>query len=581
MHAEPTSAQPSTAGPERHHDDETRAANDVEPSEPSDHGDAKADADQAGDDEPISRGDGLCLDACGTSMVPAGASAGHGAANGNGAPHAILTLRQGTAPDSDLANAERLVALYGRDLRHVEALGGWHRWTGSRWCCDRSTAAEVAKETTRRLLTDARLAMSEAAERVKRAHDDDEAAKAKAQHKEATALFNWAKRSQSARGIDAMLRLAETEPIVRAEPGDFDADPWLLNCRNGVLDLRTGELRDHDRRDMMRRIVPVAFEPDAELPIWDRFLADVTGNDEEMIGFLRRATGYTLTGDVRHEVLFFVHGPPASGKSTFLEALKITMGEYAAKADFETFIARRDAGGPRNDIARLAGARLVLSIEVDEGKRLAEGLVKQLTGGDTVTARFLYRESFEFKPAFKLWLAANDAPRVRDDDAAIWRRILRIPFEHTVPKEKRDPQVKAALLDPAVGGPAILAWAVRGCREWLERGLDVPASITRATEAYRAENDPLRDFIHDRCVVAEEAWVEKAALRREYERWCQDNGNKYPLGSKRFAVRIRNVGASESTKRVPGHRTPRDVWLGIGLRHQGDDRQQEAGDAGL
>ncbi|CAN94225.1 phage-related protein [Sorangium cellulosum So ce56] len=458
MHPEPTSAQPSTAGPERHHDDEARAANDVEPSEPSDHGDATADADEAGDDEPISRGDGLWLDACGTSMVPAGPSTGGGAVNGNGAPHVVpVTLRQGTASDSDLANAERLVALYGPDLRHVEALGGWHTWAGSRWCCDRATVAELAKETTRRLLTDAEFAMNHAAKRVKRAHDDDEVAKAKAQHKEATALFNWAKRSQSARGIDAMLRLAETEPIVRAEPGDFDADPWLLNCRNGVLDLRTGELRDHDRRDMMRRIVPVAFDPDAELPVWDRFLADVTGNDEELIGFLRRAAGYTLTGDVRHEVLFFVHGPPASGKSTFLEALKITMGEYAAKADFETFIARRDSGGPRNDIARLAGARLVLSIEVDEGKRLAEGLVKQLTGGDTVTARFLYRESFEFKPAFKLWLAANDAPRVRDDDAAIWRRILRIPFEHTVPKEKRDPQVKAALLDPAVGGPAILA----------------------------------------------------------------------------------------------------------------------------
>jgi putative DNA primase/helicase len=257
------------------------------------------------------------------------------------------------------------------------------------------------------------------------------------------------------------------------------------------------------------------------------------------------------------------------------------MGEYAAKADFESFIARRDSGGPRNDIARLAGARLVLSIEVDEGKRLAEGLVKQLTGGDCITARFLYRESFEFVPQFKLWLAANDAPRVRDDDAAMWRRILRIPFEHSIPKEKRDPRVEATLLDPAVGGSAILAWAVRGCREWQERGLDVPESITRATEAYRVENDPLRDFINGRFIVAPEAWITKAALRRAYETWCAENGNKYPLGPKKFSERIRALGAKDGSKRVHGFDHPRDAWIGIGLRHQGDDEQGGPSDAGL
>ena len=214
---------------------------------------------------------------------------------------------------------------------------------------------------------------------------------------------------------------------------------------------------------------------------------------------------------MREEVLFFVHGPEASGKKvrfTWKAAPRPTFGDYAKVADFESFIARRDAGAIRNDIAELAGRRFVVSIEVDQGKKLAEGLVKMLTGGDTVRARFLYQEGFEFLPQFKLWLAANDAPRVRDNDSAIWRRILRIPFENTVPKEKRDATLKATLRDPTIlrpgdsrlGGGRLPTVAT-------EDGLRVPAIVEKATEQYRMDMDPLRPFFDEGCRFGSTEWT--------------------------------------------------------------------------
>jgi len=211
------------------------------------------------------------------------------------------------------------------------------------------------------------------------------------------------------------------------------------------------------------------------------FVTFVSAGDGELADFLQRYFGYCLTGSVAEEKLAFVHGRGGTGKSTFMEALKAVFGEYAVTADFETFLARKATGGPRPDIARLAGARLVTSIEVDDGKRLAEGLVKQLTGGDTVTARELYAKEFEFVPQFKLVLVANHAPTVHSDDEAMWRRILRVPFDNAIPEAGQDRSVKLILRDPAVSGPAILAWLVEGCLQWQREGLRVPTVVTDAT----------------------------------------------------------------------------------------------------
>ncbi len=281
------------------------------------------------------------------------------------------------------------------------------------------------------------------------------------------------------------------------------------------------------------------------------------GGDAEHVAFLARVLGYCLTGDTGEEKLFVILGPGATGKSTLIEAFKRALGDYALTADFETFISAK--GGIRNDVARLAGARFVSSIEVEKGRRLAEGLVKSITGGDDVTARFLYREAFTFRPAFKLALVANDAPRADDNDTGLWRRIVKVPFEHVVPKEKRDPRVKADLCDAAISGPAILAWALAGCIEWQKTGLAIPASIERATEDYRASQDPLRDFFDEALVFDVGAKAARAALSRRYESWCKANAVRHPVAPKAFAERLRARGA------IDGKSNGSRVWNGVGL----------------
>ena len=438
---------------------------------------------------------------------------------------------------TDLGNAERLVAQHGKDLRFAPGLG-WLAWDGRRW--KRDTDGEPmrrAKHSARSIYAD--IALADEGEERKR-------------------VFAWAQRSQSESSLRKAVKLAETERPVIVDPNDLDAHPYLLNVANGTVDLRTGVLREHRREDLLTKITSVVYDPDATSELWDSFLATVTGGDAELAGFYQRAVGYSLTGHTNEEVLFFAHGPTATGKSSLLEAGKGVFGEYATTADFETFLKHRGDAGIRNDVARLAGARLVISIEVDDGKALAEGLLKLLTGGDTVAARFLYRETFEFQPSFKLWLAANDRPKVRADDGAMWRRILQLPFTHVIPESDRDDRIKVELrTNPAVES-AILAWAVHGCLEWQRIGLAVPAIVLDYTAEYRAENDPLREWLTDCCDLAASAWTASANLRRSYEAWCETNGEK-PIGPKAFGHALATKGhTAEKSGGVRG-------WRGISL----------------
>jgi putative DNA primase/helicase len=442
-------------------------------------------------------------------------------------------------PLTDYGNAQRLVSRHGRDLRYAHPWGEWLIWDGRRWLRD------ATGEVMRRAKDTVRATYGEAAGSA-----DSETRKRLADH---------ARKSEAEPRLRHMVELAKSEPEVAVTPDQLDADPWLLNCLSGTIELKTGQLREHRPEDLITKLAPAEFDPNATDADWDRVVSEACGGSAELEGFLARALGYSITGDTSEEKFFFVHGPSATGKSTVMEVIKAALGDYAVTTDFETFLKRDQAGGPRNDLARLAGARFVSSLEVDHGKRLAEGLVKQMTGGDTVSARFLHREFFEFRPQMKLWLAANHAPRVRSDDDAMWRRIVRIPFEHVIPEEQRDPRLKARLRSSNEARQAILAWLVKGCLAWQEERLSTPPVVRLATAAYREEMDPLRDFIADRCVLGPDAVARSSTLWSEYQAWAKDSGERWALNRKQFGEALRARGFKD--RKLRGDR----AWHGVGL----------------
>lgn len=466
-----------------------------------------------------------------------------GGDGGNGHKRTEISAEPAPAPElhlTDIGNAERLVQLHGQDVRYCHSTGEWMVWTGTRWMLD--TTAEIH-----------RLAIST----VRSIYGEAERCPDREQRKR---IANWAKASEASTRLNAMISVAQG--ILPVSRGDFDCDPWLLNCLNGTLDLRTGDLMPHRREDLISRICPVEYCPDADSDIWQRYLATAVP-DADLREFLARAAGYTLTGDVGEEVLFFLHGPGGSGKSTFVESLRAALGDYSATLDFNVLLKSRhdvDGRSANPEVAKLPGIRCAISIEVNEGRRLAEGLVKTLTGGDTVSARGLYeRRNTEFAPQFKLWLVANDAPVIRDTDDALWRRVLIIPFLEALPAERRDPGVKQHLRYSPEGRAAILAWAVRGCLAWQEQRLGVPAAVAAATSSLRREMDPLQDFFEECCQFHPAFDTAAADIRGAYEDWCEANGQK-PIAAKGITERLKTHGCT--TFRAHGGRR---MWSGIRL----------------
>lgn len=431
---------------------------------------------------------------------------------------------------TDLGNAERLAAWHGDKLRHVPAWG-WLVWNGKRWERNGGAAVRLAKEAVRMIYQEAA-----------RGLDEDER----------NAIAQWAMKSESEHHINAMLGLAESDAVIEARPEMFDSDPMLLNCANGTLDLRTGELHAHDPADRLTRLIGAEYHPDAPAPTWEAFLFRVMGGRQTLIDFLRRAIGYSLTGDTGEQCLFFCYGRGANGKSTFLETIRALSGEYAQTTEFETLLAKRNTSGAANpEIARMSGVRFVTAIEAGEGRRLNEPVIKALTGGDAVTARHLYHDHFEFHPQFKLWLAANHKPTVKGTDEAIWRRIRLIPFTVTIPEGERDPKLAAKLRAEL---PGILAWAVRGCLEWQAEGLGTPDEVRAATEQYRAEQDVLAAFLEECCVQKPEAEAGAGKLLEAYKSWTGES-----IDAKELRQKLTERGFKQQ------HTKRGNVWQGIGL----------------
>jgi putative DNA primase/helicase len=400
---------------------------------------------------------------------------------------------------SDLGNAELLADRHASRLRHVKERRLWLTWEAGRWRSDTTGAAERAAKALAR-------------ERLRAAADienEDDRKKA----------VMWAMTSQSDSRIRAALSLATTEtPIVlRAE--DLDTDPFLLACANGTLDLRTAELRAPDPDDLITLGNDVAYDPDARCPRWDTFLEEVFDGDEELIGFVQRLAGYSLTGDIREQIVAVLHGGGNNGKDTLIKPLMRVVGEQAETSPMDTFTRVRDRS-VRNDLARLHRARLVIASESAEGRRLDEPTIKLVSGGGRVAARFLYGEFFEFTPQFKVWLITNHRPRVDGDDDAIWRRLRLIPFNVSFlgrEDKELDGKLEAEL-------PGILAWAVRGSLEWQAEGLGLPPAVEEATREYRVDEDVLGTFIAERCIL--EGEIEPASLREAFDTFCAEIGER-------------------------------------------------------
>jgi putative DNA primase/helicase len=374
-----------------------------------------------------------------------------------------------------------------------------------------------------------------------------------------TELAKHAVKSEAEARIRAMIELAKTEPGMPVTPDQLDTDPWLLNCANGTLDLRTGRLLPFDRAKLCTKQVPVDFDPDAECPTWESFLDHIMSKSAGLISFLQRAIGYSLTGKTIEEVLFFLYGTGANGKTTFVETSRTLLADYARQADFNSFLETRNDGA-RNDLARLRGARFVAAVEAGEGRKLAETIVKQATGGDKITARFLYHESFEYTPQFKLFLVANHKPNIAGTDEAIWRRMRLIPFNVTIPPAKRDKNLQEKLRAEL---PGILAWAVRGCLDWQKNGLGSPVQVEQATADYRREMDTLADFLEDRCIINPKDHVLAASLYGNFKLWCDSNGEQ-PMTQKAFGIKLRERGFRRGKFR--GER----CWIGVRLPRASD-----------
>ena len=455
---------------------------------------------------------------------------------------------------TDAGNAERFANQHKSIIVHDHNRNKWLWYDGKRW------NEQVGNVHAGRLAIITARSILEAA-----SHINDEK-----QRKRAVA---WAFQSEASGRLQAMQNIAKKLPLISTYSDQFDKGRFLFNCLNGTINLRTGKLCQHSPKDMITKVAPVNYNPDAKSELWDKVLTTAFDGDKTLIDFAQRAFGYSITGDIGEEKLFLVHGDAASGKSTILEAIKTTLGQYAQTSDFETFLKQRGSShGPRNDIAALAGARFVISIEVDEGKRLAEGLIKMLTGGDTIRARFLFQESFEFLPQFKLWLACNHAPIVNDSDEAMWRRILLVPFNHVIPKSKRDPKIKATLRNPEVAGPAILAWLVQGCLKWQESGLIIPETIEKATGEYREEQDPLKDFLEEECEFAPDAFVPVIEMRGKYDEWAKASGIKWPLPPRKFNKRLESRGCRRIPKKYTddaGETKTGKCWIGVTIKAGG------------
>lgn len=411
----------------------------------------------------------------------------------------------------DTGNADRFVDRFKDRARYSYIDRGWYFYNGRKWEFDNS--GEI-KGLTEIVIEKMKLELAYC-------KDEDEEKQ----------FLKHLKYTRNNRGKTNMLK--ESEHRLSILPSDFDRKKDVFNTINGVVSLRDGSIEEHSHEQHLSKISNVEYTDKIDTPMWEEFLNQIFDNDQELIDYIQKAVGYSMSGSTKEQCAFFAYGNGRNGKSTFLDIISEIMGDYATNIQPETIMVNRQTGGANSDIARLKGARFVTTVEPNEGARINEGLLKQLTGGDTVTARHLYGKEFEFEAEFKLWMATNHKPIIRGRDLGIWRRMHLIPFTVQIPDEKVDKNLKYKLKQELTG---ILNWAVEGCIKWQREGLKMPKAVEDAVKEYKSEMDVITAFTED-CTTQGPGEVKASDLYKAYATWADEN-NEYKMSNTKFGKEI-------------------------------------------
>jgi putative DNA primase/helicase len=443
-------------------------------------------------------------------------------------------LKKGLVQHTDSTNAQRLVREYGKDIRYNAAWKKWVVWNGSYWQTD-----------------DGALIHEKGLEMVRNIYDE---LLRTPDYRDRMEIEKYAMLSESVRRREAFVKAASWIKALNISSDDLDRNPWLLNVRNGTIDIETGEFREHRQEDMITKVAQADYDSAADCPAWKQFIREIMNYNGDIITFLQTVAGWAVTGDTSEQTMFILFGSGANGKSTFLNTIMYRLGDYAIATPTETFM-KRNGEQISNDIARLRGTRFVTTTEAEQGKRLSEPLIKQITGNDRMTARFLYGEFFNFVPTFKIFMATNHKPVIKGTDYGIWRRIKLIPFTTRIEEEKQDKHLEEKLRAESSG---ILNWLLEGAQRWRKEGLRTPRAILNATDEYRGEMDVIGNFLKECCIQNPGATIRIRELFKAYQEWCDEN-NEHACSERFFSLRLKEMGY-ERTRTADAR-----YWRGLGL----------------
>ena len=429
-----------------------------------------------------------------------------------------ITQRKATGLHlTDVGNAERFSLWHGQNVRFCFTNSCWYIWDNTKWAQDDTgRIKELAIDTTRRILTEASDVNL----------DIDQSKK----------LTKHAFLSESNTKLNGMLSLAQSKCAVKFE--HFDKNKMALNVKNGIVNLINGSLSHHNPNELHTKICDVLYDQHALCPTWLDFLSRIFNADNDLIDFVQRAVGWSLTGDISEQVFFVLWGTGRNGKSTFIDTLHTLIGDYARVAASELLILRKGGTQHPTELADLKGARFVSSVETESGKRLNEARIKGMTGDAKIKARFMRQDFFEFEQEYKIWLATNHKPNIKGDDLGIWRRIMLIPFEIVIPENEVDRRLLKKLKNEM---PGILNWAIQGCLKWQNDGLKIPQCVTNATQEYRQEQDVIGNFINECCFLDTRERTKTKDLYTAYQNWCTENG-EYTGNNREFGKRLTERG---------------------------------------